>query len=130
MSNLAIVGGRRELSPEETLQALQMMLSTVEGFAGKVVKLESKVATLEDKVETKLHIDYNQQRALQKAIGRRVREMLPSEKAYREHSKVYFAALYSALKDVYQVPSYRDIPLMMFDHAMKYVGDWEYLGAA
>lgn len=130
MSNLALAGGGLQLPPDDYLRIARNIIAAVEGLASKVGAIDGRMTSLEVKVDNEIFINYNQQRAVQKAVGRRVRDMLPSDVAYRESSKIYYAALYSALKDVYQVPSYREIPRTMFTHAMQYIQNWEYQGAA
>jgi hypothetical protein len=114
-----------QLSDKDFLTVAKTIIESQEKTIGRVDRLELRFGKLESTVETQVYLTSSQATALKKAVSVRVRELLPEEKEYKEHSKTMFQALWRSLKEVYQVPTYREIPRMHYANAIKYVAEWQ-----
>jgi len=83
-------------------------------------KLESRVTTLEQRLqEVTLHS--GEQLRLRKEVNKRVFELAGNEKDAR---RALFRAIWSAIKERYQVGSYRDVKQHELQDALRFVEQW------
>lgn len=83
-------------------------------------ELLQKVNELETKLNSFVTLDSHEQQTLQKAVARRVYEVIGEP----EMRKLGFAELYREIKERFGVPSYRDVAKLDFHNAMNYVKGW------
>lgn len=88
----------------------------------KLVQVENRV----NKLENNMTLDYGQQQIIQTLVNNRATEILggKTSMAYKLLSKKTFPEIYRALKNSFQVPSYKDIPVVRFDKAKEMVLKW------
>lgn len=118
---------------EQTIKQ-QQLPQTVEEMiiaqANSMLKFKSEVNTkfssLEHKVDNQITLDHGKQRTLQKAVGKRVIELLNGTDTddYRKYSKKYFAACYRDIKDRFGIPSYKDVKTKDYESALNYIRNW------
>lgn len=83
-------------------------------------QLESRVTTLEQKLqEVTLHS--GEQLRLRKEVNQRVYELAGNEKDAR---RALFRAIWSAIKERFQVGSYRDVKQHELQDALRFVANW------
>lgn len=83
-------------------------------------RLESRVEILEKQI-SEITLHSGEQLRLRKAVSERVYN-LTEQKGARQ---ILFRALYSAIKERYQVGSYRDIKQHQLQDALKFIKKWE-----
>ncbi len=78
-------------------------------------------------LENNMTLDHGQQQTLNEMINRKVVSTLGGKgtMAYKLLSKKTFPEVYRALKNTFQVPSYRDIPVKQFEKAKELVNLWK-----
>lgn len=113
-----------------TKEAMKMKIRFIKAFnelkelANKTLlptgKIESRLNSIEDKLEHQMTIDYGKQRKLQKAIGARIYK-LTDEKELRGN---YFRELYREIRDRFACTSYKDVRQSDFQDALGYVQGW------
>ncbi|AXK19151.1 Rha family transcriptional regulator [Bacillus sp. COPE52] len=111
---------QKQQKPKSAIEQIQRLL--MEG----TVELNKRVDVLEDKLDNRMTIDYQQQRQLQNVVEGRVRHLWNNGTPMgRMTKKQLFSKAYRRLKDRYGTSSYKDILVKDFDEAMKYVKDWK-----
>lgn len=114
-----------------TKEAMKMKIQFIQAFnelkqltlskdASPRNQLESRINSLENKLENQMTIDYGKQRKLQKAIGARVYKLTEDKK---QRSK-YFRELYREIRDRFACTSYKDVRQSDFQDALGYVRGW------
>jgi len=104
-------------APQPTMQQGQAPLAiTLEAYQ----QLESRVTTLEDMLKQQVTLHSGEQSRLRAAVGERV-HALAKDKGARP---ALFRAIYSAIKERYQVGSYRDVKQHELQDALKFVATW------
>lgn len=83
-------------------------------------QIERRVEYLENQVKNNITLHSGEQIRLRKAVGERVSKLTANRKA----RPALFRALYSALKERYNVPSYRDIKQHELQDALRFVNNW------
>ncbi|QDR80252.1 ORF6C domain-containing protein [Sporomusa termitida] len=117
-----MTNGKYLMIAENLLSEVKEMKVDQEVFKAEVNdKLDDFKATLDSQV----YLNSSQEAALNKAVKRRIRELLPDEADYKIQSKKMFQALWGNLKEVYQVAKYREIPRIHYESAMQYVEKWQ-----
>lgn len=86
----------------------------------QVPELLEKVTQLENKIESFITITSYEARVIQKAIGRRIYELLDNQ----ELRGLAFQELHREIRDRFGVPSYRDISKTDFQNALNYIKGW------
>ena len=86
----------------------------------------SCVITRVEKLENNMTIDHGQQLIINQMVNTRATEALGGKTtmAYKLLSKKTFPEVYRTLKNHFQVPSYRDIPVKRFEEAKEIVLKW------
>lgn len=97
----------------ETPKTLEISYEQFEQF-------ERRMLVLEEQVKKSITLHSGEQIRLRKAVGERVSQLTTKQAA----RPVLFRAIYSALKERYQVPSYRDIKQHELQDALKFVYSW------
>ena len=71
-------------------------------------------------------LDHGQQLIIQQLVNKRGVDVLGSKTstAYKLLSKKTFQEIYKMLKNSFQVPSYRDIPVKRFEEAKTLIANW------
>ena len=108
------------------------------GYAYSGLSTEMKALLMHDKklqvvdtrltnLENNMTLDHGQQQTLNEKINRKVVMTLGGKgtMAYKLLSKKTFPEVYRALKNTFQVPSYRDIPVKQFEKAKELVNLWK-----
>jgi Rha family phage regulatory protein len=101
---------------EQLLASMKITIETSE----KVEQIETKVHSLEQKVEQQITLDHGEQRRIQKAINSKVYET-DSDKEIR---KKLFSELHREIKDRFAVTSYKDIKRKDMQAAIRYIEAW------
>ncbi|MCM3701866.1 Rha family transcriptional regulator [Paenibacillus macerans] len=101
--------------------AIAIALRQTADVMEKLPVIESKLETLDHKVETQITLDSGQQRRLQQAINKKVCAV---ETDKSERSEL-FRQLYREIKDRWQVPSYKDILRQDLQDVLNYVEAWK-----
>lgn len=86
----------------------------------QVPELLQKVNELENKIESFITITSYEARILQKAINRRVYEVVKEQ----EQRSLGFQEIHREVRDRFGVPSYRDIAKNDFQNALGYIKAW------
>ncbi|MBC1521433.1 Rha family transcriptional regulator [Listeria aquatica] len=102
------------------IQAFNELKQIVSKSALPQNQLESRIDSLESKLENQMTIDYGKQRKLQRAIGARVYRITEDKK---QRSK-YFRELYREIRDRFACTSYKDVRQSDFQDALVYVKGW------
>lgn len=78
------------------------------------------------KLENNMTLDHGQQLIIQQLVNKRGVDVLGSKTstAYKLLSKKTFQEIYKMLKNSFQVPSYRDIPVKRFEEAKTLITNW------
>lgn len=78
------------------------------------------------KLENNMTLDHGQQLIIQQLVNKRGVDVLGSKTsaAYKLLSKKTFQEIYKMLKNSFQVPSYRDIPVKRFEEAKTLIANW------
>lgn len=105
------------LTPNE---AIALSLKQTAEMMTKLPELESKIETVERKVEEQITLDSGAQRRLQKAIGAKVCSMEPD----KELRSGLFRQLHREIKDRWGVPSYKDVRRQDLQGVLRYVDAW------
>ncbi|WP_400162891.1 BRO family protein [Brevibacillus sp. TJ4] len=113
--------------PHNDRQALIKSLQLTVELANEMEEVKSlaqthsqKLVELEQKVDEQITIDHGEQRALQKAIARRVYEVESNTQQRRE----LFRQLHREIKDRWAVASYRDVRRTELQQVIRYVDAW------
>ncbi|ARK26359.1 hypothetical protein SporoP37_15730 [Sporosarcina sp. P37] len=83
-------------------------------------QLESRLTVLENQLQ-QVTLHSGEQRRLRNAVGERVYELSRKEAGARP---VIFRAIYSEIRERYQVDSYRDIRQSQLKDALQFVSNW------
>lgn len=86
----------------------------------RVEKQDSKIVSIEKKVDNQITLSYGEQRRLQKAIARRVYRLYESAEERRKG----FSGIHREIKDRFAVASYKDVRRKDLQAAINYVGHW------
>lgn len=92
----------------------------------KIYRMQLSQGERLDKLEATKTLDHSQQLAIEEAKSQRVMKLLggKTSPAYREMSRRVFMACGHDLKLLFDVSSYRDIPIVRFDDAKAYISAW------
>lgn len=86
----------------------------------RVEQQDSKIVSIEKKVENEITLSYGEQRRLQKAVARRVYELYDN----KEDRPLAFSSIYREIKDRFAVASYKDVRRQDLQAAINYIGNW------
>jgi prophage antirepressor-like protein len=114
--------GKYLMIAESLIAELKGIKSGQEDFKAEV---KHDIDEFRTTIETQVYLTQPQSVALKKAVERRVRNLFPDDNDYAIQSKKMFSSIWRDLKDVHQVPSYREIPRIHFQNAMQYVENWQ-----
>lgn len=119
--------GQNKVVPLSERQALIQSLKLTAELAEEVEEVKTiaqthsqKIIELEQKVDEQITIDHGEQRALQKAVARRVYEIENDPQRRRE----LFRQLHREIKDRWAVASYRDVRRTELQQVLRYVDAW------
>lgn len=88
-------------------------------------EVNGKFEVIENKIDNQITLDHGMQRKIQKAVAKRVIELLGKDTdEYKQYSKKYFAALYRDIKDRIGIPSYKDVKKKDYEAVVKYIECW------
>ena len=92
----------------------------------KIYRMQLSQGERLDKLEATKTLDHSQQLAIEEAKSQRVVKLFGGNMspAYREMSRRVFMACGHDLKLLFDVSSYRDIPIVRFDDAKAYISAW------
>lgn len=116
----SIVQSDPNLPPE-----LALANQTLEAV-NKIYRMQLSQGERLDKLEATKTLDHSQQLAIEEAKRQRVVKLLggKTSPAYREMSRRVFMDCGHDLKLLFDVSSYRDIPIVRFDDAKAYISAW------
>lgn len=86
----------------------------------KMQEIDSRMDTVEHKLDEQITLNNGEARRLQKAIGKRVYEVSESD----EQRSELFRELHREIKDRWGVPSYHDVKRKELPETLKYVEAW------
>lgn len=88
----------------------------------KLTKVENRV----NRLENNMTLDYGQQNIIQNMVNKRGTQVLGGKTtmAYKLLGQKAFREIYKSLKNSFQVPSYKDIPVAQFEKAKEMVLKW------
>lgn len=128
----------KSLSSDKAWQAYQMLVANYYKVASQIAKgqggvnmtpaishqqiyqIESRLDALEKQMrEATLHS--GEQRRLRNAVGERVHQLAKSQKGARP---VLFRSLYRAIREHYEVESYRDVKQHQLQDALLFIARW------
>lgn len=112
--------GREDTKPMTAMETLRLQSQAL-------LEMDTRMSSLEDKVDKQMTIDSGQQRQLQKVVARRAYEragMVYKPANLKDNVRAYFDAIYKDLKNRFGVPSYRDIRPADYPAAVAYVESW------
>ena len=101
--------------------AIAIALRQTADVMEKLPVIESKLETLDRKVETQITLDSGQQRRVQQAINKKVCSIEPEQSERGE----LFRQLHREIKDRWQVPSYKDILRQDLQDVLNYIEAWK-----
>lgn len=101
--------------------AIAIALRQTADVMEKLPVIESKLETLDRKVETQITLDSGQQRRVQQAINKKVCSIEPDQSERGE----LFRQLHREIKDRWQVPSYKDILRQDLQDVLNYIEAWK-----
>lgn len=111
----ALIDGYYTMLDKPPMEQSQTLAISLADFQN----LESRLVTLENQMrEVTLHS--GEQLRLRKAVNERVYQLAEQTGARR----ILFRALYSAIKERYQVGSYRDVKQHQLQDALRFVSNW------
>ncbi|PEM57619.1 Rha family transcriptional regulator [Bacillus wiedmannii] len=111
---------KNQQKPQSALDQLQQLL--LEGS----VELKERVEVIEEKLESRMTIDYQQQRMIQNLVEGRVRYLWNNGTPMGRFTKrQLFMKAYRRLKDRYGTSSYKDILVKDFEDATTYIQGWK-----
>lgn len=96
------------------------LLKTAIDHEERLETVEKRIVEIEQKVDEQITLDHGEQRALQKAVARRIYE-LESNTQYRRE---LFRQLHREIKDRWAVASYRDVRRNELQQVLKYIDGW------
>lgn len=129
----------KSLSSERAWQAYQMLVNTYYETRSqaalskggdnmtlpithaKIYQIESRLSELERQLRENITLHSGEQRRLRAAVGERVHQLTKEQKGARP---VLFRALYSDIKERYNVQSYRDILQHDLQSAILFIAEW------
>ncbi|MDR3591545.1 MAG: ORF6C domain-containing protein [Negativicutes bacterium] len=119
----------KELEPESKfLQIAEALVRDARGRAADYSAFKSEVQQELSALKTILenHVTLAPWHAAQirKAVGTRIRHLLPDDGLYNRYSKRFYSALWRDLKTAFHVAEYREIPRVRFDAAMAFIISW------
>lgn len=101
-------------------QALVTVLRTTADLVEGQERIIERIDTIERKVDEQITIDHGEQRALQKAVARKVYELEHDPR----HRGELFRQLHREIKDRWGVASYRDVRRTELQQVIRYVDAW------
>lgn len=101
---------------EQLLASMKITIETSE----KVEQIESKVISLEQKIDEQITITSGEQRRLQKGVAAKVYELCNDP---HERPRL-FRELYREIKDRFGVASYKDVKRKELQSALRYIENW------
>lgn len=104
---------------DERQVRMQLLRSALE-HEERLETVEQRVAAVERKVDEQITLDSGEQRALQKAIARKVYDIALDDIGRRS----LFQELYREIKDRWAVPSYKDVRRSELDEVLRYIEAW------
>ena len=112
----------KQVKPINPLAGLSKELQAIFAIDTKQQEHDARLT----KLENNMTLDHRQQLIIQQLVNRRGTEVLGGKTtmAYKLLSKKTFQEVYRALKNSFQVPSYRDIPVKRFEEAKEMVVKW------
>lgn len=96
------------------------LLKTALEHEERLDHVETRIQTIEKKVDEQITLDHGEQREMQKAIGRRVYELELDPVVRRE----LFRQLHREIKDRWAVASYRDVRRTELKEVIRYINAW------
>lgn len=111
---------KNQEKPKTALDQIQQLL--LEG----TVELKERVEVIEEKLDSRMTIDYQQQRMIQNLVEGRVRYLWNNGTPMGRFTKrQLFMKAYRRLKDRYGTSSYKDILVKDFEDATTYIQGWK-----
>jgi len=110
------------------LQVARQLLIAVEANTERIGTAETRIDTLEVKVEKEIIVNSRQATMIRFAVATKIRGLLPDD--YKSRSKQYFSWLYREIYARFAVPSYRDIPRKELNAVLELIKEWEPVQAA
>lgn len=85
-------------------------------------RVQNRLEVLELQIQEAITLHSGEQKRLRTAVGERVHELAGKEKGARS---VLFRAIYTSIREHYQVESYRDVKQHQLQEALRFVENWK-----
>ena len=108
---------QKQLSPSELALLQAQNLYNLES---RVDLHQSKLETIEKKVDEQITLDHGEQRRLQRLISSKVFEHAKTD----DHKRLLYPELHREIKDRFGVSSYKDVKRHELQQAIRYVESW------
>ncbi|WP_169911217.1 Rha family transcriptional regulator [Evansella clarkii] len=99
----------------ENLESQKRAQEAIQNFSNTGILLEE----YEDRITIKSH----QQKEIQSEVKNRIHTLFTSVRD--SGRRKYYSKLYKDIKDIFEVNSYRDIRLIDFEDALKFIREWD-----
>jgi len=93
-------------------------------IAQSTIEVSSRVETVEHKIveiEQKMTANYAQQQKLQKQVKIRAHTLQNIHNLPKEYNRKLYSGIYREMYTHFEVPSYKDIPMVKFDEAVNFI---------
>ena len=112
----------KQLKPNNIYSGLSKELQAIFAIDAKQQEHDARLS----KLENNMTLDHGQQLIIQQLVNKRGVDVLGSKTstAYKLLSKKTFQEIYKMLKNSFQVPSYRDVPVKRFEEAKSLIANW------
>ncbi|QUI24902.1 ORF6C domain-containing protein [Vallitalea pronyensis] len=108
--------------PQTYEEMIIMQAKSMQEFKTDV---DYRFKVMDQKVDNQITLDHGLQRKIQKAVGKRVYELLgEGTDEYKRYSKKYFAAIYRDIKNRMGIPSYKDVKKKDYQAVTNYIKYW------
>jgi len=107
----------KQLTPSELALLQAQNLYNLES---RVDQHQSKLETIEKKVDEQITLDHGEQRRLQRLISTKVFEHAKTD----DHKRLLYPELHREIKDRFGVASYKDVKRHELQSAIRYVESW------
>lgn len=111
--------------PSSPMEILELVFKANKETNAKVDELFEKIEVL----ETSTTLDHAMQQKLQKAVSKRVHELIKLHNLSDTLKPGLFSSIYGNIKEQYHVPSYKDVPKVKYSECLLFVDKVNLKGA-
>lgn len=123
-NDLLTLDGRDKKIERLQTEFLRGLLDNIDRHTKQIMVIETEVVKLKDVMEKEIYLTPAQCQAVRNEVSRRVRELLEGNPNKDDLRRKYFAALWQAAKNHFEVNTYLVIPRQLFGSVLLYVRSW------